>query len=185
MAHRRSTAAKSSQVTKLPLDVDAFALSPDGQTILFASDVFVDCDTLECTAEAPGGAEQEEEHRRRSTSSLLFRHWDTWKDGRRAHLFAQKLSGGPVVNLQKKQDADCPTKPFGGTEDFTISPDGKTVVYVARDAGREEAWSTDLDLFSVPLDGKQGAGEADGEPTAPPTARPCSHPTARAGLRWR
>ena len=142
------------QVTKLPLDVDAYTLSPDGQTVVFASEVFVDCDTLECTAKRLA-----EKSKVKSSAqiydSLMFRHWDTWKDGRRAHLFAQKLSGGPVVNLQKKQNADSPSKPFGGAEDFTISPDGKTLVYVARDAGREEAWSTDLDLFSVPLDGSK------------------------------
>ncbi len=142
------------QVTKLPLDVDAYTLSPDGQTIVFAAEVFVDCDTLECTARR-----LDEKSKAKSSAkiydSLMFRHWDTWKDGRRAHLFAQKLSGGPVVNLQKKQNADSPSKPFGGTEDFTLSPDGKTLVYVAREAGREEAWSTDLDLFSVPLDGSK------------------------------
>ena len=145
---------ESMQVTKLPLDVDAYTLSPDGQTVVFASQVFVDCDTLECTAKRLA-----EKSKVKSSAqiydSLMFRHWDTWKDGRRAHLFAQKLSGGPVVNLQKKQNADSPSKPFGGTEDFTISPDGKTLVYVARDAGREEAWSTDLDLFSVPVDGSR------------------------------
>ncbi len=145
---------EATQVTRLPLDVDAYTLSPDGQTVVFASEVFVDCDTLECTAKRLA-----EKSKVKSSAqiydSLMFRHWDTWKDGRRAHLFAQKLSGGPVVNLQKKQNADSPSKPFGGAEDFTISPDGKTLVYVARDAGREEAWSTDLDLFSVPLDGSK------------------------------
>jgi dipeptidyl aminopeptidase/acylaminoacyl peptidase len=50
-------------------------------------------------------------------------------------------------------DADCPTKPFGGSEDYTVSPDGKTVVFSARDAGLEEAWSTNFDLYAVPLDG--------------------------------
>ena len=145
---------EAAQVTKLPLDVDAFSLSPDGQTFVFAAEVFVDCDTLECTAR-----KLEEKAKTKSSAkvydSLMFRHWDTWKDGRRAHIFAQKVSGGLVTNLQKKQNADCPTKPFGGTEDFTFSPDSKTVVYVARDVGREEAWSTDLDLFSVPLDGSK------------------------------
>jgi dipeptidyl aminopeptidase/acylaminoacyl peptidase len=34
-----------------------------------------------------------------------------------------------------------------------VSPDGKTVVFSARDAGREEAWSTNFDLYAVPLDG--------------------------------
>ncbi|HEY0882457.1 MAG TPA: S9 family peptidase [Archangium sp.] len=145
---------EASQVTKLPLDVDAYQLTPDGQSIVFAAEVFVDCDTLDCTAK------RLEERAKKKTSaqvydSLMFRHWDTWKDGRRAHLFVQKLSGGPVVNLQKKQNADAPSKPFGGADDFVISPDSKTVVYVARDAGREEAWSTDLDLWSVPLDGSK------------------------------
>ena len=144
---------EAAQVTKLPLDVDAFQVSRDGSTLVFAAEVFVDCDTLECTAK------RLEEKGKKKTSaqvydSLMFRHWDTWKDGRRAHLFAQKVAGGPVVNLQKKQNADAPTKPFGGADDFTISPDGKTLVYVARDVGREEAWSTDLDLFQVSLDGK-------------------------------
>jgi dipeptidyl aminopeptidase/acylaminoacyl peptidase len=49
-------------------------------------------------------------------------------------------------------DADCPSKPFGGTEEFAISPDGKTVVFSAKDVGREEAWSTNFDLFAVPAD---------------------------------
>jgi dipeptidyl aminopeptidase/acylaminoacyl peptidase len=145
---------EAAQVTKLPLDVDAFKLTPDGQGLVFAAEVFVDCDTLECTAK------RLEEKAKKKTSgqlydSLFFRHWDTWKDGRRAHLFATKLAGGPVVNLQKKQNADSPTKPFGGADDFAISPDGKSVVYVARDVGREEAWSTDTDLFQVPLDGSK------------------------------
>ncbi len=145
---------EASQVTKLPLDVDAFQLTPDGQGLVFAAEVFVDCDTLECTARRLE-AKAKQKASGQLYDALFFRHWDTWKDGRRAHLFATKLAGGPVVNLQKKQNADCPTRPFGGAEDFALSPDGKSVVYVARDVGREEAWSTDTDLFQVPLDGSK------------------------------
>jgi dipeptidyl aminopeptidase/acylaminoacyl peptidase len=145
---------EASQVTRLPLDVDAYRLSPDGQTLVVGAEIFVDCDTLECTAKR-----LEERSKQKATGQLseqlLYRHWDTWKDGRRAHLFSVKVAGGPVVNLQRKQDADCPTRPFGGADDFTFSPDGKSVVYVARDVGREEAWSTDLDLFQVPVDGSR------------------------------
>ena len=50
-------------------------------------------------------------------------------------------------------DADTPSKPFGGTEEIAFTPDGKGLVFTARDAGREEAWSTDLDLYYVPVDG--------------------------------
>ncbi|MFT3714134.1 MAG: S9 family peptidase [Archangium sp.] len=147
---------ESAQVTRLPLDVDSFRITPNGETLIFSSEVFPDCDPatqLECTQK------RLEERAKKKTSaqvydSLMFRHWDTWKDGRRAHLFATPLKGGAVVSLQKKQNADCPTKPFGGNEDYVIAPDGKSVVYVARDVGREEAWSTDLDLFSVAVEPK-------------------------------
>ena len=50
-------------------------------------------------------------------------------------------------------DADCPSQPFGGSEEFAINPDGRTLVFAAKDVGREEAWSTNFDLFAVPLDG--------------------------------
>src|SRR3546814_6620930 len=41
---------------------------------------------------------------------------------------------------------------FRSTE-YTFSPDGKTVVFTARIAGRTEAWSTNLDLWQVPVSG--------------------------------
>ncbi len=50
-------------------------------------------------------------------------------------------------------DADCPTKPFGGAEDYTFSPDSRQIVFTAKDVGDEEAWSTDFDLYRVPVDG--------------------------------
>jgi len=81
------------------------------------------------------------------------RHWDTWQDGTRNHLFALDLETGQARDLMPAMDADCPSKPFGGSEDYTVSPDGRQVVFSARDAGREEAWSTNFDLFVVPVDG--------------------------------
>jgi dipeptidyl aminopeptidase/acylaminoacyl peptidase len=56
----------------------------------------------------------------------------------------------------KSMSADCPTKPFGGSEDFAVSPDGTTVVFSAKDVGTvksSEAWSTNYDLFVAPIDG--------------------------------
>jgi dipeptidyl aminopeptidase/acylaminoacyl peptidase len=84
---------------------------------------------------------------------LFVRHWDEWKDGTRSHLFVYDLASGRLIDLMRGMDADCPGKPFGDSGDYAIAPDGRTVVFSARDAGREEAWSTNFDLYAVPADG--------------------------------
>ncbi len=142
-------------VTELPLDVEAFQLSPDGKRLVVALSVFPDCDSLDCTTKRL--AEREKGMGAgRVYDEMFVRHWDQWKDGRRSHLFGLELGKQDAVDLMAGMDADCPTKPFGGGEDFAIGPDG-TVVFTARDVGREEPWSTNFDLFAVPIAG----GEPD------------------------
>jgi dipeptidyl aminopeptidase/acylaminoacyl peptidase len=138
------------QVTRLPLDVDALEVAPGGHLLL-------------AMAVLPGRTPEEtkaalDEREKEKSSGMLYdrlfvRHWDTWKDGTRNHLFAYDTASGVARDLMPALDADCPTRPFGGSEDYTVSPDGKTVVFAARDAGREEPWSTNVDLYAVPMDG--------------------------------
>ncbi|MBK7862018.1 MAG: S9 family peptidase [Archangiaceae bacterium] len=169
--HRLSLeGGEAEQVTRLPLDVNAYELSRDGAQLAVALDVFPDCTELDCTVKR-----NEELKKKKSTGqlydSLFVRHWDTWADGHRSHLFVLPSSGGDkAVDVMKKMNADCPTKPFGGAEDFAWAPDGKSVVFVAKDVGREEAWSTDFDLFQTAADGKSAPKKlttnkaADGSP---------------------
>jgi dipeptidyl aminopeptidase/acylaminoacyl peptidase len=144
------------QITDQPLDVDNLILSPDGKQMAFSMEVFVDCpDTiLECTEK------RLKEIKERKTTGVVFdrlfvRHWDTWKDGRRSHIFVRAIDGGEAIDVMKGMDADCPTKPFGGVEDMAFTADGKGIVFSARDVGRIEAWSTDFDLFYSPVDGSK------------------------------
>ncbi len=140
------------QATQLPLDVGAFRLSPDGTRLAVALEVYPDLATAQQTRER-----LDERARVKSSGrlydQLLYRHWDSWKDGRRSQLFVVPASGGEAVGLMRGMQADAPSKPFGGAEEFTFTPDGGGVVFTARDAGREEAWSTDLDLWLAPADG--------------------------------
>jgi len=83
----------------------------------------------------------------------LVVYWDTWKDGRRNHLFVMSSAGSEPINVMSEMDADTPSMPFGGPEEITFTPDGKSIIFTARDVGKKESWSTDFDLYKVPIDG--------------------------------
>ena len=138
-------------VTKLPLDVDALEWAPDGQRLLFAMAVFPGKSPAETATTLE--AQSKRKASGRLYDRLFVRHWDTWENGTRNHLFSYELSTGRVVDLMPRMDADSPSKPFGGSEEYAVSPDGRTVVFAAKDGGREEAWSTNFDLYTVPIDG--------------------------------
>jgi len=152
-----ATGETAVQVTSAPFDVGAFKVSPDGKTLVISQAVFPDCDTLDCT-QARLDARKSVKATGVVHDKLFIRHWDAWADGTRNHLYALALddkgvaSGKPVA-LMPGFDGDTPTKPFGGDEDFTISPDSKFVTFSAKVAGKDEAWTTNFDIWAAPLDG--------------------------------
>jgi dipeptidyl aminopeptidase/acylaminoacyl peptidase len=140
------------RVTDLPLGVGNLVLAPDGSRIAFTMEVFPECEDLDCTV-------KKLEEKRESKASgriyeqLFIRHWDTWKEGRRSHIFVTAVDGSDAVEVTSGMKADTPSKPFGGPEEITFTPDSRSIVFTARDAAHEEAWSVDFDLFVVPADG--------------------------------
>jgi len=141
---------EAQQVTDLELDVTSLGVGPAGKQLSVSMDVFVDCATIACTRERLD-ARAEAKTTGMLYEQLFIRHWDTWKDGRRSHVFVVPAKGGEAIDVMAGVDADCPSKPFGGPEEYTFTPDGKGIVYSARLAGREEPWSTDFDLYHAPI----------------------------------
>jgi dipeptidyl aminopeptidase/acylaminoacyl peptidase len=144
------------QITALPVDVGSFAVSPDGNSLVVSGRVLVDCPDLACT-QTRTAAKAKEKASGLVYDQLFVRHWDTWNDGQRSHLFlvsaAPKAPVSAARDLTRGMDADVPSLPFGGSEEYTFSPDGQSLVFAARVAGREEAWSTNFDLYQVAVDG--------------------------------
>ncbi|WP_454715212.1 prolyl oligopeptidase family serine peptidase [Caulobacter segnis] len=147
----------ATQVTSAPFDVLAFKVAPDGKSIVVGQAVFPDCPDLSCT-EARLAAKTATKATGVVYDKLFVRHWDTWNDGTKNHLFAWSLdangvAAGQPVDLMKGFDGDAPTKPYGGDEDFTISPDSKFLTFSAKVAGKDEPWTTNYDVWGAPLDG--------------------------------
>ena len=144
------------QITDYPVDIGTFGFSRQGDRIALSMEVYQDCEDLKCTRERLD-ATAKSKVTARSYDSLFVRHWDTWGNGARNNLFVAELKAdgraGIPVNVSRSLDADVPSKPFGGDEEFVFSPNGKNIVFSARVAGREEAWSTNFDLFEAPVTG--------------------------------
>jgi dipeptidyl aminopeptidase/acylaminoacyl peptidase len=152
LAMEDGSAAEPEQVTDLPVAVADLVVSPTGEHLAFCAEVFVDCADLACTAARQAEREQAG-HTGLRYDKLFARHWDTWKDGRRSHVFVVPTAGGDPIDLSAGMDADVPSRPFGGDDELAFSPDGKALIFTARDVGRQEAWSTNFDLFAAFLDG--------------------------------
>ena len=147
-------------VTDLPLDVGSFKVAPRGDRIALSLEVFPDCADLKCSADRIA-ARGKEKASGKTFDQLFVRHWDTWVDGTISTLFSaplvrsidKGLHAGTVTNISGKVVGHVPSKPTGGDEDYTFSPDGKQLVWSARLADRSESWSTNFDLYSAPSDG--------------------------------
>jgi acylaminoacyl-peptidase len=158
----------ATQVTRLPLDVGSFKLNPNGKQIVVSLAVFPDCPTPQCTRQRID-AKAAEKTTGELYDKLFVRHWDTWADGTRNALWALDLdasgvAAGPAKAMMPGFDGDSPSKPYGGDEDYTFSPDGKELAFTARTAGRTEPWSTNFDIWAGPSDGSgpmQNATEAN------------------------
>jgi dipeptidyl aminopeptidase/acylaminoacyl peptidase len=150
----RIDGGEAQKVSDEPLDVGNLVVSPDGKCLAFTMDVFPDANT-------PAETKDRLEKIGKGKASgkiyerIFVRHWDTWMDGRRSHVFVMPAEAGKAIDVMHGLDADSPSKPFGGPEEITFTPDSRSIIFTARDAGRQEPWSTDFDLYLAPVDGSE------------------------------
>ncbi len=138
-------AGEAEQITDFGTGALGGALSPDGEYILFHSRILVDSSEVVYDQDP-------DTPRARIINSLLFRHWDRWRNGRYSHLFVRKIGGGePPLDLTPGK-VNCPPISLGSRADYAVSADGRHVYYVAnRDP--MVATSTNNDLWRVETGG--------------------------------
>lgn len=167
---------QTQKITDYALGIQGPVLSPDGNLIAFAAEVFpkiggadgkANKEALDKKAKNPIQAHVADE--------LLFRHWTDYSDGKYWHII--------VYNIKEKTYTDVTPGKFhspvfspGGPTGFAFSPDSKEICYLSNHDEHPEA-STNCDLWTVPVAGGEARNITsenkawDGSPQYSPDGR--------------
>ncbi len=123
---------------------------PDGRSFIFASDVFPECGASDSCNKATADAMDTGPLQAHMADALMYRHWTSWKDGRRSTILHFDI-GGKTLREITPGTYDAPSFSLSGGG-YALSPDGTELCFVSN---REphEAETTNKDLWVVPLRG--------------------------------
>jgi dipeptidyl aminopeptidase/acylaminoacyl peptidase len=139
------------KITSLSGGADNELWSPDGKWIEFTSSVYPDCGDDACNS-ARDAAKDKSKVKAYVAEKLLYRHWNAWSDGKRSHLFVVWAGGGEPRDLTPGADFDVPPFSLDGAEAIAFSQDSRELCFTAN-TDKDEATSTNGDLFTVPVSG--------------------------------
>ncbi len=133
------------QISFIEGGIEGFIFSPDQTKIVYTSTIAKEkskdiASLYEGLPEATG----------RINEDLMYRHWDEWVDAI-PHIFVADFNGkelSNIVDVLEGEPFECPMRPWGGLEQVTFSPDGKTIAYTSRKkVGKDYALSTNSDIY--------------------------------------
>jgi dipeptidyl aminopeptidase/acylaminoacyl peptidase len=138
------------KVTNISTEADGGLWSPDGANVLFTSEVWPDCADDACNKQRDD-ARAESKVKASVFTHLFYRHWSTYKFGKRTHIFIIPAQGGTARDLTPG-DHDAPPFSLGGQDMYAFSPDGREVAFTSN-LDEVDALSTNNDIFVVPATG--------------------------------
>lgn len=161
----RPDGGESQQLSSLPISISEFEWAPDGKHLVFVADVYPDCGTLECTKKRDDEKEQSDV-KAMIHDELLYRHWDSYEDGKVQHLFSLTADGKQWKDLTPELKLDALQWFLAAAgRDWDISPDSQTVTFATNLNGKLEL-DYDVDVYTVPLAGGSIKNLTDDNPAA-------------------
>ena len=134
------------QITNISTGVENPVWSADGSALIFSSEVFPECGSDDSCSKKNAETMEKGPLQAYMADHLLYRHWTSWKEGKRSHIFRFDVKSGKSIDLTPG-DFDSPVFSLGGGG-FAASPDGKELCYVSNH-DTDEAGSTNKDLWIV------------------------------------
>src|SRR5204862_1552985 len=83
---------------------------------------------------------------------LLYRHWTSYTEHKRSHLFVVGAEAPGEARDLTPGDHDVPPFNLGGQDMYSISPDGQELAYTSN-IDEVEATSTNNEIFLAPMSG--------------------------------
>lgn len=144
------------KLTSVPNGTSNHVWTSDGKSILFISSVFPDCFTgdwendKDCN-ERKNNEKSSSKIQARIIEKLMYRHWNTWLEQTRNHIFLINIETKKIIQLTNGEFT-IPPIALSGTEDLQISPDGKEIAF-STNMDKNLAISTNNDIFVLPITG--------------------------------
>ena len=131
------------QLTNSSVDIEGFKFSPDEKKVILIKSLPYHGTIQANPADLPLATG-------RLATDMNYRHWDHYVETI-AHPFVADFDGSSInegVDVLLGEPFECPTAPFGGTEQLAWSPDSKSIAYTCRKKeGVQYAISTDTDIY--------------------------------------
>jgi dipeptidyl aminopeptidase/acylaminoacyl peptidase len=149
---------EAKQLTNISSEASQAVWSPDGKYLAFVSAVFPEFSDKPYKESDPLNRQKQDDRdkgkvKARVFTKLLYRHWDSWVDDKRQHIFVIPVDGGDPRDVTPGDRDAVPTATtFSAGDDFCFSPDVKELAYTATPTPpHEESWSTNHDIYTVNL----------------------------------
>jgi dipeptidyl aminopeptidase/acylaminoacyl peptidase len=141
---------EAKKVSHIATEASGLIVSPDGKWFAFSSDVYPDCLDEDCNAKRLEAVEKNKVKAKIFTT-LPYRVWNSWKDGKRSHLFVMPSNGGKTTDVTPGE-YDTPPIDLGGNWDYAFSPDSKEIAFT-RNPDTLIAVSTNNEIYIVTVTG--------------------------------
>lgn len=125
--------------------IEDYRLSTNEKAIIFSKKIYIECYNDESCAKLRDSLLENGPIQAYVADGLLFRHWDSYKEGKIRQLFIYNIDDKSEKIICKKEH-DIPETTLGGEIGFTLSPDGNLITFSSKMVDNP-AESTNNDVY--------------------------------------